>query len=117
MKHYFSLFACLAKHGAAMVLCIASVGAHARDSDETPGMERAFIEAMEHYDQCRWSPAYANFAILADSGHVESARIALLMARHGSKLFGGPREASPSQIERWRRLSLDRMIARATGNN
>ncbi|MBC7619964.1 MAG: hypothetical protein H7293_13440 [Candidatus Saccharibacteria bacterium] len=117
MKHYFHVVTCLVKHSAAVLLCIASVSANAGDSADKLGMARAFAEAMAHYEQCKWSQAFADFAALADSGHAESARIAWLMARHGPKLFGGPRVASLTQIERWQRLSTERMSAVAASSD
>lgn len=117
MKHCFRVVSGLVKHSAAVLLYIASVSANASDGAKMPGMARAFASVTAHCEQCKWSPAFAYLAAPADSGHTESARIAWLMARHGPKLFGGPRAASPTQIERWQRTSTERLAAVAASSD
>ncbi len=65
----------------------------------------AFGEVMNLYRDCRWAAAYGRFAILADAGHAESARVALLMLWHGPRLYGSEWSAPRAQIERWSRLA------------
>ncbi len=60
-----------------------------------------FETAMQLYDDCRYAAAYAQLAELADTGHAESARIALLMLRFGRSLYGTQWVASPQQVQRW----------------
>jgi hypothetical protein len=69
----------------------------------------AFSDAMEQYEQGRWSAAYGRFVALADQGHAEAARIALLMLRHGAKMYGHDWSASQPQINEWMKLALQRM--------
>jgi hypothetical protein len=66
---------------------------------------------MQLYRQGHWSGAYGRFAALADQGHAEAARIALLMLRHGSKMYGHEWAASQPQIDQWMKLTLQRMDA------
>lgn len=68
----------------------------------------AFSDAMEQYQQGRWSAAYGRFVALADQGHAEAARIALLMLRHGVKMYGNDWSASQPQINEWMKLALQR---------
>jgi hypothetical protein len=64
---------------------------------------------MAQYRQGKWSAAYGHFSNLADHGHAEAARIALVMVRHGTKMYGTNWGASQPQIENWMKLSLQRM--------
>jgi hypothetical protein len=60
-----------------------------------------FDTAIEHFAHGRWADAYEELATLADAGHREAARIALLMATRGPRLFGRGFAASPRRRERW----------------
>ena len=62
----------------------------------------AFDRAMDHFAHSHWSEAFKELVPLADSGHREAARVALLMAARGPRLFGQTFTASPSQRDRWR---------------
>lgn len=66
----------------------------------------ALSDAMEQYKQGRWSAAYGRFVALADQGHAEAARIALLMLRHGAKMYGHDWSASQPQMDEWMKLAL-----------
>jgi hypothetical protein len=66
----------------------------------------AFDDAMQHYQDGRWAAAYGRFAALADRGDNESARIALLMLRHGERLYGSKWSATQEQIRRWSVLAI-----------
>lgn len=70
--------------------------------------ETAFTEAMAQYKQGKWSGAYGRFAALADQGHTEAARIALIMLRHGLTMYGSDWGASQPQIDQWTKLALQR---------
>jgi hypothetical protein len=67
--------------------------------------EQAFDEALALYRQGSWSSAYGRLSALADKGHAESARVALLMLRHGSKMHGNDWGASQAQINQWMALA------------
>jgi hypothetical protein len=75
---------CRARHAAAIVLASIAFAAGPAAAAPTP----AFDEAMQHYQDGRWAAAYGRFSALADGGDIESARIALLMLRHGERLYG-----------------------------
>ena len=72
-----------------------------------------FALAMEHYERYHDAAAFAVLARLADAGHSEAARIAVLMCGQGARLFRFPCAASPDQ----RRIWLDTAAARATGQH
>ena len=64
---------------------------------------RCFAEAMALLEDGRWQHAFMRFAELGDAGHPPAARIALLMVRSGTRLFGGSYRASVRQLEAWQR--------------
>jgi hypothetical protein len=74
-----------------------------------PSADAAFTQAMEQYRQGKWSSAYGHFSELADHGHAEAARIALVMVRHGARMYGTNWGASQPQIKHWMRLASQRM--------
>lgn len=63
--------------------------------------ETAFTQAMAHYEQSHWPQAFEALSALADQGHGEAQRIALLMWRHGPQLYGLRLQASAEQRQRW----------------
>jgi hypothetical protein len=67
---------------------------------------QAFDNALQAYEHNHWQTAYAGFAALADSGHAESARIALQMRRHGPALYLCEFDASAQQLAHWSRLRM-----------
>jgi len=69
--------------------------------------ERAkrFDEALRLMQEGCWRASFACFAELADGGHPQAARIALLFAKRGSLLFGGSFRASAEQRAGWQRTS------------
>lgn len=70
----------------------------------------AFERAMLDYEQARHAQAFDAFARLADTGHGDAARIALLMVSHGPRLYGRRFEVDAARRERW----LDAAAPRAT---
>ena len=66
---------------------------------------RRFGEAMRLMEDGRWQLAFTRLAELADVGHPLAARIALLLARRGTRLFGGTFRASAQQLVAWERAS------------
>ena len=91
---------------AALLLCTNAAAASSADEARP---DPQFNEAMDLYSVGKWAAAYARFAVLADQGHTEAARIALLMLRHGSRLYGQTWGASQPQINQWMTLALQRM--------
>jgi len=61
----------------------------------------AFERAINHFAHGHWSEAFEELAPLADAGDREAARIAVMMATHGPRLFGQAFPASPSQRKHW----------------
>jgi len=68
----------------------------------------AFDRAMDRFEHGEWSRAFAELVPLADAGDREAARIALLMAVRGPRLFGRSFVTSPEQRERWSEASSGR---------
>lgn len=86
---------------AAVVLTLSAVAAEGQTASEA---DIAFDMAQLAYERSHWPEAYAGFLLLADSGHAEAARIALLMHRYGPRLYGLHFEAGDAQVDRWSRL-------------
>lgn len=73
------------------------------------GTARADDDRFEHalalmQDSC-WRDAFDALAELADEGHAQAARLALLLVQRGARLFGGSYPASGSRREAWMRAS------------
>ena len=81
--------------------------AHRDASLTTRSGERArnFGEAMRLLGDGRWQQAFTRLAELADAGHPVAARIALLLVRRGTRLFGGSFRASAQQLASWQRAN------------
>jgi hypothetical protein len=91
-----------------MAVCLHCTAAEANVADASKS-ETAFTAAMTKYKQGQWPNAYGRFVALADHGHPEAARIALIMLRHGVKMYGSDWGASPTQIEQWTKLAFQPM--------
>jgi len=89
----------------ARTLCVAGFALAAATSATAATDDERFIAAMQLYDDCHYSVAYGRLVELADGGHAEAARIALLMVRFGPQLYGSQWSASANQIERWIQLA------------
>ena len=61
-----------------------------------------FTEALRLHDDGRWSAAYEVFAGLADRGHGDGARLALMMHLHGAQVYRAEWPATTAQVENWR---------------
>ena len=62
-----------------------------------------FAQALQFMEDGLWPQAYAQLAALADGGHRQSARIAMLFTSRGALLFGGSFKATSRQRECWLR--------------
>ena len=80
-------------------LCVASLAALA--AAPAAAADDGFAAAMGAYDEGRHALAYDRLVALADAGHPEAARIALLMLRYGPRLYGVRLAATPTQVDRW----------------
>jgi hypothetical protein len=69
--------------------------------------QRAYVfdEAMMLMQTGRWQAAFDRLAKLADGGHAQAARLALLFVRRGTSLFGGTFHATSEQRDAWQRIS------------
>ena len=83
-----TLFALLSAHGAVNAQPDADTKTH-------------FDEAMSLYEQCQWTPAFEQLVNLANGGHAEAARVALMMSRYGPALYGSQFATNAWQRERW----------------
>jgi hypothetical protein len=61
----------------------------------------AFDEALAHYEQQRFAAAFAELSRLADGGHAEAARVAVLMSAHGPRLYGQAFAVERARLARW----------------
>lgn len=64
-----------------------------------------FADAAESLRARRFAEAYGRFVALADEGNVDAGRIALVMHRFGTELFGSSWDASAEQLAEWTRWS------------
>lgn len=62
-----------------------------------------FEIAQADYDTGHYGRAFAEFALLADDGHCEAARIALLMWRYGKPLYATEFQLPRERLDRWQR--------------
>jgi hypothetical protein len=94
--------ACGAGNAQATGAAAAALRPHLAASDEVPP-KPAFAQALASLRQGRTSEAYGRLLRLADGGHADAARVALVMLRHGSALYGTAWTAAPSQVAAWER--------------
>jgi hypothetical protein len=64
-----------------------------------------FDAALAHCMRQDYAQAFDVLARLADDGHVPAARIALLMATQGTRLYGHRFGASTAACRRWQALA------------
>lgn len=91
---------------AAMTMVTALSGSPAQAG---AGDER-FIAAMRLYHEDRYAAAYGRMVELADEGHAEAARVALMMLRLGPRLYRSQWSASQDQIQHWQALASRRQV-------
>ena len=84
----------------AAALSVVAVPAAAQTAS-APSQAAHYEAALDEYEANRWPQAYAALAHLADGGHGDAARIALLMLRHGRPLYGMDFTASAQQRQLW----------------
>jgi hypothetical protein len=84
----------------------AAVAADATTRSPQAQRER-YGDAVQSFRDQRYAAAYGRFAAMADSGHVPSAQLALLMHDQGRALFGSDWSASPDQRRRWNTLVIN----------
>lgn len=64
----------------------------------------SFEQAQERLEQGHYADAHRLFALLADCGHRESARLALQMRQDGARRYGMNFTVGPKRLARWRSL-------------
>lgn len=69
------------------------------------GRIQRFEQAIELMQGGRWQDAFVALGELADEGHAQAARLALLFVHRGARLFGGSYQASGSRREAWLQAS------------
>jgi hypothetical protein len=74
----------------------------------------AFDGAMDAYAHQRFRDAFDGLSRLADSGHADAARIALLMVAHGPRLFSQRFDITTARRQQWLDLA-SAAAARAAG--
>ena len=87
---------------AAFALCSAMASGQAQPVPDAQ-MEREFEAAMQAYERNHWQDAFDALAKLADKGHSEATRVALLMHRFGPVLYGSTFVVSRRQEDLWAR--------------
>ena len=99
-------------HAASMVLSAALTGG-AATPDACPGVagqvvngETSCDAAIALYERGQWELAYERLERLADSGDALASKLALLMLRYGTSLYGMRFVATPRQVARWARQVL-----------
>ncbi|MES2958755.1 MAG: hypothetical protein V4792_11235 [Pseudomonadota bacterium] len=65
-----------------------------------------FAHALRDYERQHFDAAFRALSGLADQGHAEAARIALLMSAHGPRLYGLRFAVDEPQRERWLQVAL-----------
>lgn len=76
-----------------------------------------FEQAQQQLERGNYADAHRRFALLADCGHRESARIALQMRQHGPQLYGMNFTVGPKQLARWRALLAAPVAGPATASS
>jgi TPR repeat protein len=62
--------------------------------------------AITLYESGHWELAYERLERLADNGDALASKLALLMLRYGTSLYGMRFVATPQQVARWARQVL-----------
>ena len=77
--------------------------------------DERFGAAVRLYESGHWEQAFRDLSALADLGHAPAAKLALLMLRYGSALYGTTFSTTPGQVARWAQRVL-RATSRATAS-
>jgi hypothetical protein len=89
-----------------IALCVAAIALPGAALAQAATLQGEFERAMADYAQRNYAAAHQALWVLADKGHAESARIALLMAAHGQQRYGMRFNIGPVQQERWLAAAL-----------
>jgi hypothetical protein len=86
-------------------LCAIAVAFLAHHSAYASATTDAFDNAMQAYADSHYDTAFTQLGALADQGHAESARIALMMARFGPVLYAARWSVDAQRKARWLELA------------
>jgi hypothetical protein len=92
---------------AAHALCAAALALPAAAGAQAAApadLQLKFEAAQARYRAQQFAGAYGRFVELADRGHADAARIAWMMYRWGTPLYGAAWYASAPQIRAWSAL-------------
>lgn len=64
-----------------------------------------FNSAIGSFRTGQLADGYGSFIKLANQGHADGARYALLMCEHGLELFGRDWDCAPDSVTAWARLA------------
>ncbi len=78
-----------------------------RACDPFAGRDDGFDAAVTLYDRGAWPEAFAALVRLANQGHAQAAKLALLMLRYGASLYGTAFRAEAPQIAPWAARVID----------
>jgi hypothetical protein len=67
-------------------------------------LELRFAVAIERFETGQWQQAFGELVALANRGHAPAARIASMLVRRGTSMFGGPFRADPADLARWQQI-------------
>jgi hypothetical protein len=85
-----------------VILCGATLAlSPAAPAQTASGGQAAFEQAMADYERQHFAAAFDGLARLADAGHSEAARMALLMRAHGPRLYGQRFEVDAARRTAW----------------
>ncbi len=89
----------------ALLALLGAPGAASAQPDVDAASQPRLSAAMDAYERCQWAAAFEQLAGLADAGHTEAARIALLMQRFGPALYAARFSSSAQQHQHWLALA------------
>jgi hypothetical protein len=85
-----------------LALCVAGFAlSNAATAQMANSQQGTFEQAMVDYDHQHFVAAFDVLARLADAGHPEAARVALLMRAHGPHLYGQRFDVEPARRTAW----------------
>ena len=86
----------------ALLALLESAGTVDVESAPRQAQLASFDRAIAHFASGEWARAFDELSLLADAGHREGARIALLMGERGPRLFGRSFVIDAERRRRWR---------------
>ena len=103
--HFLARYCAAASMAVAATVQAAAPVPMSAESEPLAQIAAAFGSAIGSFRQGQLADAYGRFIRLADLGHADSARYALLMCEHGLGLFGRDWDCAPHSVEAWVRVA------------